>query len=427
MRVAHFVRVAIPLMACATVWTQEGSGTPEDTLNLEEAIQLALADSPGLRAETFRLNAFEADTDQARRRPNPEMEFEIEEIDAGVDRSGLDSAEYSIRLGQTLELGDKRDKRVAAAELDALMQQQALEQQRIEVACDTKEAFFNALAAQEMSSLAKSRVHLAREVLRVIQARVQAGESSPLDAVKAQIELDRQALELEKAERNLDTALAALAIHCGLETPLTGVSGSLNPGQVSLPTRDELMAASESSPEVIQWLTLTRKKQALLQLERSQRIPDVTIRAGIHRFKETDQTGFSVGLGLPLRVFDRHQGRIERSAQELAIAEQELLDGKRQVRTQATRLLNQLQAELRVIGLLSEEMIPAAEQVFQSSTTGYREGKFGYLDVLAAQHRLVETQADLINASKSYRDAEVQLQRRFGISLSAILTESRGK
>ena len=53
---------------------------------------------------------------QARLRPNPEVSFEAENIAGTGAFSGLRATEYTLAVGQRLELGGKRGARVRAAE-----------------------------------------------------------------------------------------------------------------------------------------------------------------------------------------------------------------------------------------------------------------------------------------------------------------------
>ncbi|HPC96950.1 MAG TPA: hypothetical protein PLU87_18550 [Sedimentisphaerales bacterium] len=64
--------------------------------------------------------AAEARRLQASVPPNPELAVEIESLAGRGQRSGFDGAETTVSLGQLIERGGKRDKRVRAASLDLL-------------------------------------------------------------------------------------------------------------------------------------------------------------------------------------------------------------------------------------------------------------------------------------------------------------------
>ena len=70
----------------------------------------------GPRAEA---EAAQALVGQARLRPNPEISLEVENIAGSGAFSGLSATEYTLAVGQRLELGGKRGTRVEAARAQA--------------------------------------------------------------------------------------------------------------------------------------------------------------------------------------------------------------------------------------------------------------------------------------------------------------------
>ena len=55
--------------------------------------------------------------------------------------------------------------------------------------------------------------------------------------------------------------------------------------------------------------------------------------------------------------------------------------------------------------------LAAAEEAARIARIGYREGKFGQLDLLDAERTLTETRAAAIAALLAYHDAQAQLER----------------
>jgi cobalt-zinc-cadmium efflux system outer membrane protein len=55
--------------------------------------------------------------------------------------------------------------------------------------------------------------------------------------------------------------------------------------------------------------------------------------------------------------------------------------------------------------------LAAAQEAARIARIGYREGKFGQLDLLEAERTLAETRATAIDALASYHDAQARLER----------------
>ena len=111
---------------CCAVLAAAGAGLPFDTraqsaeepsgvLRLEDALAAALARNDELAADGFELSAREAALAQAAALPNPTASLELEDFAGTDDFGGLDSAQTTLLLGQTFELGGERAARIDEA------------------------------------------------------------------------------------------------------------------------------------------------------------------------------------------------------------------------------------------------------------------------------------------------------------------------
>ena len=67
---------------------------------------------------------------------------------------------------------------------------------------------------------------------------------------------------------------------------------------------------------------------------------------------------------------------------------------------------------------LSHEIVPATESAFNSTQTGYRVGKLGFIEVLDAQRALFEARILLLDSREEYAIARTELERLVGQRLS---------
>ncbi len=87
-------------------------GQPLNRVSLDEALQLALRQNPTLMAQQAALFATRAGETTAALRPNPTMNFLAEQLRPGQAQQ---DAQYTINVGQPIELGGKRQRRVDSA------------------------------------------------------------------------------------------------------------------------------------------------------------------------------------------------------------------------------------------------------------------------------------------------------------------------
>ena len=69
---------------------------------------------------------------------------------------------------------------------------------------------------------------------------------------------------------------------------------------------------------------------------------------------------------------------------------------------------------------IQRDVLPAAEEAFQVATEGYRQGKFGFLDVLDAQRTLFETKGQYLDALSAYHKAVAEAERLIGEPLASV-------
>lgn len=110
-------------------------------ISLVQALQRALAANPRLTAAERDIGIAGGLRIQAGALPNPEVEFELDNAFGSGPYKGLRSAETKLQLSQLVELGGKREARIAAGEAGvgtAVWQRRAT---RLEVLFETAIAF----------------------------------------------------------------------------------------------------------------------------------------------------------------------------------------------------------------------------------------------------------------------------------------------
>ena len=180
---------------CRVIWLAPCllfAGEPADQaekLTLAEVYRRVETIHPGLAAYGLQEQVMAALVDQAGRLPNPELEFELE--DFGGSFSGLDRAETTVAVSQTVQTAGKRKLRVRVAEGERQLAAWDTRTARLDVALETYVTFYEMLGAQQWVALHDDLFRLAEETHATMQARVEAGKVSPLEAVNAEVALSQ--------------------------------------------------------------------------------------------------------------------------------------------------------------------------------------------------------------------------------------------
>ncbi|MCD6395081.1 MAG: TolC family protein [Planctomycetes bacterium] len=406
----------------ATVSETYEIAEPNGIITLRQALALALMRNPELRAFSWATRASEARKLQASLRPNPELGVEVEEVGGTGQRRGFDGAETTLQLGQLIELKGKRRKRTRVASLEKELAELDYQAKRLDVLTDTTRLFVGVLAAQEQLALAEELVRLSEQVLTTVSQRVEAGKDSPVEKTKSEIALASVRIEREKARQNLESARKQLAaIWAGKSPVFEKVAGQLDVVQ-SIPTEDQLADLIAQNPDISRWAVELEQRRAAFELEKAKATPDITLSGGFRRYNETDDNAVVFGVSIPLPIANRNQGGILEARHNLTKAGEERKAAEASVNTALALSYQSLSNAFTEATELKSKVLGGAQDVFDASTEGYREGKLDYLNVLDAQRTLFEAKGQYIEALSAYHKARADVERLIGQRIDAIET-----
>lgn len=396
-------KIALLSLLLAAIGTAQASAG----LSLPEALAAAFAQNPELAAAGREVGVAEGERRQAGLLPNPELSWEAED-------TRRDTRTTTITLSQPFELGGKRGARVAVATTGQAIAQLELERQRNGLRADVVQAFHTALRAQTALELAQQSQALTERGLRVVQGRVTAGQASPVEATRAQVQLAQAQSEVRRAASQRSVAYQALARLTG--SPLATFdqlqAANLSPG--AAPTAEALLDKVEQTAEWRLAAAQVERGEASLGSEKAQRIPDLTVSLGSQYSREDRERVNVVGLSMPLPLFDRNQGNVLVAARRADQARDLRNAVELRLRSETRSALSQWATAMQEVQAYDRTILPSAQQAVDTATRGFEMGKFAFLDVLDAQRTLIEARGLYLDALAAATDARAQLERVYG-------------
>ncbi|MHC4060797.1 MAG: TolC family protein [Planctomycetota bacterium] len=393
---------------------------PNGILTLRRALALTLMNNPELRVFSLETRAAQARELQAGLWPNPELEVEVEEVGGTGDRGGFDAAETTVQLSQLIELGDKSQKRKKVASFEKELATIDYQNTELEVFGEAARTFIAVLEAQEKLQLSSELLEISEESFNAVERRVNAGKDSPLEKTRASVALSNIKMQHRETQRNLEFARKQLASFWGQDNPLfEQAAGNLDDIQ-KLPSLDNLVHRLKLNPEYARREAEIKKSEAVLDLEESKAIGDITIGAGLQRFNETDDNAVVFGVSIPLPISDRNQGAKQEAVYNLAKSKEEQKAAWLKLQNEFNQTYQELTNSYSQASSLRNEVLPGALEVFNAATTAYKEGKVDYLNVLDAQRTLFEVRNEYIESLTVYHTAKADVERLIGQSIDTI-------
>jgi cobalt-zinc-cadmium efflux system outer membrane protein len=366
-------------------------------LTLEEAFAWAERESPAIKALEFDTAWAKARVDGAGAHPNPEIELGIEDIQPRR-RPGENAFEaYSVAVSQPFEWLGKRSARRALAESEVRGRELESAKKRAQYRLSIAEIIVKCAQWQRLTVLSRERLVLAQRLSSIASDRVKAGKISALEESQlvssmllARAESEEHALELVSARAELAALLGTTADSFG------EVSFNLE----SLPSEPPSPLTQNASPSIsmLKADNEIEEARARLSLERHSVVPDLTISAEMTLPRSPARPLFSVGVGMPLPLFDRNQGaRGEALANAEAaplLAQSERNDHMRErAQTRA-----ELTSALQKVRVLKEGALDVLQRNQTALEDAYAQGRLGYLDVVTNQESLSSMREKYIEA-----------------------------
>ncbi len=386
----------------------------EEKITLQIAIDTAIINNPNLKVFAYEISSLEKLKIQAGLIPNPEVNFEVEDVFGSNELSGIKGSQYTLSIDKQFELGGKRSKRVALAETEIVSSKDNYELLKLDIIASVKTTFLSLYKVQLQIEQQSKFVKLNEEINLTISERVKAGRTSPAEESKVKVTLTNSKIELARLQRYFSSIQTQLNSQMGISgknlIPITNLFESV----LAPPTKQEIMGSTEDIPSIKLLQNEVNVRQAKLELEKSIAIPNLTLSGGVRYLNEINSNSFVAGVSIPIPIFNNNHGNIMASEERLhqmnAIKNARKLDVIAQLNTAYNNLLSAYHNSLQLKNIIIQE----ADNAYQITKQGYLQGRFAFIDLLDAQRTLFETQTQYLFEISDYYDSLIEIEKITG-------------
>jgi cobalt-zinc-cadmium efflux system outer membrane protein len=380
-------------------------------LDLASVAELALLESPGVRAALADVAMARADAHQAGLLRNP-----ILGVGASFPLLG-----GVVGLGANLVQGVIdlfiRPLRMHLADQQLLRTQALTGQQVLNQAYDAQTSLIAVKAAQQLVDFRGQVVVAAQAAAELSAAQQQAGNIIELDAsqqaaalaqAKVDLTLDQFALAQAREQLNVAVGLWGEQTHWRTETALPALPKQEAPlgtlEQRAMSQRLDVEAARQQVGLV---------EAAILVVRSNRLVGNVEVGVAASRGAE-DLPTVGPTLTLELPIFDRRQALLERLDSQRRQSLQEL-DGLAIAARAAVRVAwQQVQAQRAAVGVFKEKLVPLRHKAVALTQQRYNAMLLGVYQLLLVRQAEVTTRRDAVLATRDYWLARVALDRAVG-------------
>lgn len=340
--------------------------------------------------------------------------------------------DWSIQMGQSLEtelsydldLAGVRKARIAAASVDKDMTEASVAAYLSSLRLEAARAWADAWSLRENCLMMEEAVRDMMQIAAGDSLRLNVGDVSKADAMQSRVEARTLLSELTALRAEYSNALTVLSELCGgekisgiedRELPMAGLPYSIDTVcDMAEQMRSDLKAAELSR-------TLSERN---IKLVKATRGFEMGVTAGYSYNTEVRNEiapapiyhGLSVGLTIPLKFSSANRGELRAAETRLHQSEKYYEAARLQVRAEAARAYNSLQAASAVLEQYDGSLLKDAEEIAESRRQGYLKGESTMLELIAAQQTMREVMRAYIEARRDLYICQVSLQHAIGAS-----------
>lgn len=388
----------------------------EAEARLDLLMATARARSPALRAALRRAHAALESVGEAAAWEDVVLKFTIDDgmvrQPFALDRAGM----LMIGLMQMIPALGEIDARTVAAVHEgraALEEYFAAER---DLARDVRRAYADHYRAARIHAVHSRHDAILSDFERTADARYRAGAVDQTDVLKAQIELQR--LRREIVENDRDALLAAARLnqlmHRATDAPL-GPPPAGEPSPVAEEVAALLREAMEKRPEM---------RGAFAAIESARAQADLAgVRASVPSFTPEAMYGFVSGgddrydaqVGLNLPWLNPGRSARERAAgRTLASSEDAQLALADWIAYEVRAAHAETEAARRIAAINGDEILDRARRAVEITQTGYEAGTVEFLDLLDAERSYRDAELEYYRAVARHLEAAAELERAVG-------------
>ncbi len=401
-------------------------------LSVEKLIELGFNRRADLLAARTRLAIAEGRVLQSGLRPNPTLTSEF-----GTTKilGGENETDFSVGVSQTIELGGKRNKRLAVAKLELAQARADVSAIERQYAAFIRASYSRAVSAGRQLDALEKLITANQELVRVTEARLKEGDVAPLDVNLVSVEIARLKTQAIRAQADLESEIINLKTLVGAEQNETL---RIAP-QSDKPPRFEmsLSAITEIALRERQDLQSARIGEQLgtakIKLAQSQATPNLAVGVnykntrqifdlpeslGVNSTKQKDNE-ISFGVSIDLPFFNRNQGEIASATAEKIQAQRQREFLEATIKRDVALVYRRYKSSAETLVIYATQILPRAEENLNSVRSAYNLGEFSVFDVVNEQRRLIESETEYNQALRDYYAALAELESALGATLPA--------
>ena len=385
------------------------SQSEESVLTVKDALNFALQNNPELNRVEEQIRIQESDLGLSWGIESPELYYFKE----GINGNSFSEKRYGISQSMQFPLTGYYQNRRAKSDVQRV--EKLYEAELIRLRAEVKKAYTELAFSIKKIGLIERRMGLARELREIAQARLEAGESTELDLIQADIQYTQAQNDFREAEQMKNEARYALFRVIGLDSEQQKYGVSF-PDTLSYFDADisqkNVLQGLEEIPEIQSFQKNVESANRGVKVAKSNYLPD--LRADYYRQdfgSGFEFDGFEIGVSVPLWFGLNQSNRVKQAKAVQRQAEWTVSEATLKVKERAENAWHRYETSRNTIISYREVIQSRATNLLELTREGYRLGELELLRVLEAQRTFLSAEEKYYQSLRNYYLQLIELER----------------
>jgi cobalt-zinc-cadmium efflux system outer membrane protein len=394
-----------------------------ERLSMKQAVTEAIAHNQSLQSAKLEMGAAKADETTAGLRPNPTLTG-IADIGPSQGQGPGDKY-YGGSISYPFELGGKRDKRIAFAKENSRITAEQYNDSLRQFTLSVRSAYVDFASSNAELTQAHENLALLDSAVALSRYRVKGNDISATELARTEVERDKYWLAtatLDNTFRSTRTTLMNLLGRTGDGlaadiVPDTTVFDPIKENRIGeIPSVDSLLSiAGLERPDIRALQAAENADSANLELQQALAAIDLNVSLDFSR--QTGTTYYGTTLSIPLKIFDKNQGEIEKAEIRISQAKFSTAAAMLKLRSDIINARNDAITKRRAVTLLQDTVLQKSRNVRNAVEFSYRHGGTSLVDFLDAARTYNEIRTSYYDALADYAKSLLLLNTTIGKDL----------
>lgn len=414
-----------PLYGSLSLPDGEESEGPPGGMTIEEAMDRLIRENLDLRSKSLEIPQARADVLTASLRANPIFFADAQMIPYSryTEQRPGGQTQYDVNISHPVDFSRKRRARTAYADqVMHITEAQYQDAVRLELN-NLYTAYVDILSARQIFRYAQASSEGFDRLIRATELLYEKELASRADVSQVRSQKEIAAVGVLDSEENLKRAKRTLGTMLNLppeQAETLEFTGSIEDRAPPPPPVEELVQmALACRPDVVSYRLGVRAAEAGVRLAMANRYQDAYVLFQPYTFQDNAPTGtksahsWALGLTVPMPLYNRNQGNIERARINVQQSQLELANVERRVHNEVVQAAREYQITRDIVGRIRSEIIPASEQSKNDRFILFQSGEANVVSYL-------ESQRVYNDNVKAYLDTAVR-HRRSMLNLNTVV------